>query len=262
MYPVLFEVGGIHVYSYGFMIAIGAIAGIAYMAVRGKKEVGLTFDQANGLFLYIFVAAVVGGKVFLFFEDVSFYSANPRKLLGGSGFVFYGSFLFAIPAMFLFFRRNHLPRYAMLDIMAITTCLVHMFGRIGCFLAGCCYGKPTTSMLGVIFTDPACHAEPKGEPIHPVQLYEAGYILLVLVLLVYMRPKRKFYGQLFLLYLLAYALGRFLLEFFRADLERGFIIEDYLSHSQLVAFVIAAITVWVYMHWSKRNRIDLHKKAI
>jgi phosphatidylglycerol:prolipoprotein diacylglycerol transferase len=69
MHPVLFELAGIKVYSYGFMIAFGAIAGVAYMAIQGKKEVGLTFDQANTLFLFIFGAAIVGGKAFLFFED-------------------------------------------------------------------------------------------------------------------------------------------------------------------------------------------------
>src|SRR6478609_8096022 len=160
MHPVLFDLFGISVYSYGFMIALGAIAGVAYMAIRGKKEVGLTFDQANALFLFIFIAAFVGGKVFLFFEDASYYLEHPRKLLGGRGFVFYGSFLFAVPTMLWFFRRNKLPTYAMLDIMAITTCLVHMFGRVGCFLAGCCYGIVTNSFLGVEFHDPACYAAP------------------------------------------------------------------------------------------------------
>ena len=72
MHPILFDFFGINIYSYGFFIAVGAIAGVAYMAVRGKKDVGLTFDQANSLFLVIFLAAFVGGKVFLFFEDISF----------------------------------------------------------------------------------------------------------------------------------------------------------------------------------------------
>ncbi|HEY3403452.1 MAG TPA: prolipoprotein diacylglyceryl transferase [Ohtaekwangia sp.] len=262
MHPVLFELGSIKVYSYGFMIAIGAVAGIIYMVIRGRKEIGLTFDQANGLFLSIFIAAVVGGKVFLFFEDVPYYTEHPGKLFSGSGFVFYGSFLFAIPTMLWFFNRNKLPKYAMLDIMAGTTCLVHMFGRVGCFMAGCCHGKPVASGMGVIFTDPACHAEPKGVPLHAVQLYEAGFILLVFLIILFLRRRRKFYGQLFLTYLLSYAVGRYVLEFFRGDMERGFIIQDYLSHSQLVAIAIAAVTAWVYMRWSKQNRIDLHKKPI
>src|SRR5687767_248722 len=102
MHPVLFELGGITVYAYGLCIAIGAILGIAYMAVQGKKEVDLTFDQANNLFLLIFLAAALGGKVFLFFEDPTDYISHPGKLFSGRGFVFYGSFLFAVPAMLWF----------------------------------------------------------------------------------------------------------------------------------------------------------------
>lgn len=262
MHPILFTIGGISIYSYGLMIAIGAIAGVAYMAIRGKKEVGLTFDQANSLFLYIFIAAFLGGKVFLLFEDAPRYFAHPAKLLTGSGFVFYGSFLFAVPTMFWFFKKHKLPTYAMLDIMAVTTCLVHMFGRIGCFMAGCCYGVPTDSFLGVIFTDPACHARPLGEPIHPTQLYEAGFIFLVMIVLLFLRGRRLFYGQLFLTYLLLYAIGRYVLEFFRGDSERGFIIKDYLSHSQLIALLIFVVVLYIYSRWSKRNKLSLHKKPM
>lgn len=261
MHPVLFEVGGISIYSYGFMIAIGAIAGVAYMVIQGKKEVGLTFDQANSLFLLIFLAAFVGGKALLFFEDASYYMEHPGKLFTGRGFVFYGSFLFAVPTMLWFFKKQKLPTYAMLDIMAVTTCLVHMFGRLGCFLAGCCYGLPTDSAWGVVFTDPACHA-PKGTPLHPTQLYESGYIFLVMLVLLYLRGRRKFYGQLFLTYLLLYAVGRYALEFFRGDIARGFIIEKYLSHSQLIALLIFLTVLYVYTRWSRQNQLGMHKKPI
>jgi len=255
MHPVLFELAGVKVYSYGFMIALGAIAGVAYMAIQGKKEVGLTFDQANTLFLFIFAAAFVGGKVFLFFEDPSFYIHSPLKLLKGRGFVFYGSFLFAIPTMLWFFRKHKLNTYKMLDVMAITTCLVHMFGRIGCFLAGCCYGKPTDSFFGTTFTDPACYADPKNVPLHPTQLYEAGYIFLVMIGLLLLRNRRRFYGQLFLLYLILYAAGRSILEIFRGDEERGYVIKDVVSHSQFIAFGIIVVTVYVYTVWARKNKV-------
>jgi phosphatidylglycerol:prolipoprotein diacylglycerol transferase len=255
MHPVLFEVGGITIYSYGMLIALGAIAGVWYMAVRGKREVGLTFDQANSLFLFIFIAAFVGGKVFLFFEDPSYYLAKPLKLLGGKGFVFYGSFLFAIPTMLWFFKKQKLHTFKMLDIMAITTCLVHMFGRIGCFLAGCCYGTETHSMFGVVFTDPACSAEPLNTPLHPTQLYEAGYIFLVMIFLLFLRDRKTFNGQLFLSYLFLYAIGRFAIEYFRGDLARGFVIDDYLSHSQFIALLIALVVVAYYFHLRKRQAV-------
>ena len=259
MHPVLFEVGGLTIYSYGFMIAVGALAGVAYMAIQGKKDVGMTFDQANSLFLYIFIAAFVGGKLFLFFEDPSRYTHSPQKLLTGNGFVFYGSFLLAIPTMLWFFRKHKLNTYKMLDVMAITTCLVHMFGRVGCLLAGCCYGTPTDGLFGVIFTDPLCHAEPKNVPLHPTQLYEAGYIFLVMGVLLFIRKQRKFYGQMFLLYLMLYAVGRSVLEIFRGDEARGYVIQHYVSHSQFIALLILLTVIYVYIRWSKMNAIMVQK---
>lgn len=261
MYPVLFNVFGMNVYSYGFFIAIGAIAGVAYMAIRGKKDVGLTFDQANSLFLVIFLAAFVGGKVFLFFEDISYYSQHPDKLVAGRGFVFYGSFLFAVPAMLIFFRKNKLPTYAMLDVMAVTTCIVHVFGRIGCFMAGCCYGIETHSFLGVTYTNEVCQA-PLNVPLHPTQLYEAFYILLVMCVLLFLRERKRFYGQLFLIYLILYAFGRFGLEYLRGDQERGLLLDRLVSHSQLVAAAILAVVAFIYYRWSSQNQVANFKKPI
>jgi phosphatidylglycerol:prolipoprotein diacylglycerol transferase len=262
MYPILFEVSGIKVYSYGFFIAIGAIGGVAYMAIRGKKDVGLTFDQANSLFLVIFFAAFIGGKVFLFFEDVSYYYHNPIRLIAGRGFVFYGSFLFAVPAMLIFFKRNKLPTYAMLDVMAVTTCIVHMFGRIGCFMAGCCYGKPTTSLAAVVFTDPACQANPLNTRLHPTQLYEAFFIVMVMITILFLRERKRFYGQLFLVYLILYALGRFALEYLRGDLARGLLLDGLVSHSQLIATAIFVVVTFTYVRWSERNQVANFKVPI
>jgi phosphatidylglycerol:prolipoprotein diacylglycerol transferase len=250
MYPVLFELGPVTVYSYGFMIALGIVAGMSYLIVEGKREAGLTLDQANKLFLYIFFAAIIGGKLFLFLEEPSAYAANPGRLLTGKGFVFYGSFLLAIPTMWWFFKSNKLDSYRMLDVMAVTTCLVHMFGRTGCFLAGCCHGLTTDSAVGVTFTDPACFAEPLNTPLFPTQLFEAFYIFLVMTVLLAIKRRRTFYGQLFLSYLILYAIGRSILEIFRGDLGRGFVIDDYVSHSQFIAFIVLlAIT-----YRKKRNK--------
>lgn len=255
MHPVLFEVGGITVYSYGFMIALGVIGAVTYMFLQGKKDVGLTFDQANTLFLLIFIAAFIGGKFFLLLENPSLYLNEPKKLLTGRGFVFYGSFLFAIPTMLWFFRKHKLNTYKMLDVMAVVTCIVHMVGRIGCFLAGCCYGKPTTGAFAVTFTNEACQA-PLNTPLVPTQLLEAGYILIVMVVLLAIKSKfQKFYGQLFLLYLILYAIGRSVLEIFRGDVARGFIVEGILSHAQFIALIVVIVTGFVYVRWSKKNAV-------
>jgi len=162
----------------------------------------------------------------------------------------------------IFFKKNKLPTYAMLDVMAITTCLVHMFGRIGCFMAGCCYGKKTDSFLAVTYTDQACQANPLNTPLHPTQLYEAAYIFFVMVFLLYLRDRKKFYGQLFLVYLILYAVGRFGLEYLRGDQERGLLLNSFISHSQLIATVIIAVVAFTYIRWSSLNQVSNFKKPI
>ena len=256
MHPVLFEFGSFTIYTYGFCIAVGAILGFAYMAVQGKKRFNLTFDQSNTLFILLVTAGVVGGKFFIIFEDPSLYLAHPQKLLSGSGFVFYGSLLFAIPTMLWYFRKNKIPTLAMLDVMAAVTCIVHGFGRIGCFMAGCCYGLPTDSFLGVIFSDPVCQAQPLNTSLHPTQLYEAGFIFSILIVVLALNNRKKFDGQLFLIYLIAYATGRGFLELLRGDLDRGFLIPNFISNSQLISMIIIGVAIYFYVKLNRKAKLD------
>jgi phosphatidylglycerol:prolipoprotein diacylglycerol transferase len=261
MHPVLFHVGPITIYSYGFCISIGAVLGFIYMSVQGRKQFALTFDQCNTLFILLITAGIVGGKLFLIFEDPPGYLSHPRRLFSGSGFVFYGSLLFAIPTMLWYFRKNKIPTLAMLDIMAGATCIVHGFGRIGCFMAGCCYGKPTHGFLSVVFTDPACQADPKNIPLYPTQLLEAGFIFLIFFALLVLKKYKPFDGQLFIVYLIAYATGRSILELFRGDLDRGFVIPNFLSISQFISLLlIAGAAIGYGILWRKATFVQRKKK--
>ncbi|MEQ8361278.1 MAG: prolipoprotein diacylglyceryl transferase [Cyclobacteriaceae bacterium] len=255
MHPILFEVGSITIYSYGFFIALGAILGLVYMAHQGKKLFGTTYDQSNSLFIYIVVAAYVGGKVFFFFENPAYYAQHIGKLFSGNGFVFFGSLLFAIPTMLWFFKRNKIPILPMLDVMAIVTCIVHGFGRIGCFMSGCCHGKPTDSFLSVIFTNPVCQAEPLNTPLHPTQLYESAFIFSLMGLLLWYKNRKKFDGQLFLIYLIAYSIGRSFLEILRGDEERGLLIQDVLSHSQFISLIVISIAIYFYVKLKRKGKL-------
>ncbi len=255
MHPILFEVGSITIYSYGFFIALGAVLGLIYMAVQGKKCFNTSFDKSNSLFIYIVVSAYVGGKVFFFFENPSLYIHNLGRLLSGNGFVFFGSLLFAIPTMLWFFRKNQIPILPMLDVMAIVTCIVHGFGRIGCFMSGCCHGKPTDGLLSVVFTNPVCQAEPLNTPLHPTQLYESGFIFSMMAVLMMLKKRKKFDGQLFLLYLMVYSVGRSLLELLRGDEERGYIIQDVLSHSQFISIIVVVVTLFFYVKLLRRGKL-------
>ncbi|HRI78860.1 MAG TPA: prolipoprotein diacylglyceryl transferase [Cyclobacteriaceae bacterium] len=254
MYPVLFELGPVTIYAYGFFIALGAIAGFSYMAWQGKIQFGTSLDKSNSLFLLMVGGGVVGGKLFIIFENPAYYLHHPALLFSGSGFVFYGSLITCIPLMLWFFRKNKIPLWPMLDIMAITTCILHGLGRIGCFMAGCCYGIPTDSIFGVIFTDPLCQAEPLHTALHPTQLYESSLIFIILTGLILLKRKRQFDGQLFLVYIMAYGAGRAWLEIYRGDLSRGFVIEEMLSNSQFISILMVGIALYFYV---KRRNANL-----
>lgn len=255
MHPILFKIGYLPVYSYGFFIATGVMLGFSYMHWQGKKQFGLTFEQGYILFVLLVLAGGIGGKVFVIFEDPSFYLRNPQKLISGSGFVFYGTFLFTIPTMLWYFRKIKIPTLGMLDIMAVVACIMHGFGRIGCFMAGCCHGKPTDSILGVTFTDPICQAEPLNAPLHPTQLYEAALIFSLLAALIFYKDKKKFDGQLFLIYPIVYAAGRGVIEIFRGDIQRGFLFGNILSTSQFISLGVMVVSVYFYVRLNKKRKL-------
>ncbi|NJN43248.1 MAG: prolipoprotein diacylglyceryl transferase, partial [Flammeovirgaceae bacterium] len=152
-------------------------------------------------------------------------------------------------------RKNKIPTLGMLDIMAIVTCLVHGFGRIGCLMAGCCHGTPTDLMWGITFTNPVCQADPLNTPLHPTQLLESGYIFLVMTFLLLLKKKKAFDGQLFLLYLILYAFGRFFLEFLRGDSGRGFVWDGLLSNSQVIVLLIIPVAGYYYVKFSRRSKL-------
>lgn len=265
MHPVLFEFDTpqwlrgvlpdtIGIYTYGFLIACGAIAGYLYTSYQGKKQLNVSTETIQTLVIIIIIASVTGGKLFIVFENPGLYLRDPAAIFRNfsSGFVFYGSLLCAIPAMLLFFRYQKLPVWPMLDIIAVTACIVHGCGRLGCFMAGCCYGLPHSGFLSVTFTHPRSSAEPLHTPLHPTQLYDAFSIFTIMAVLLFLKPAKKFHGQLFLVYLMLYAIGRSVVEVFRGDVQRGFLIEDVLSNSQFISLVLLAVALAFYWKLSKK----------
>jgi phosphatidylglycerol:prolipoprotein diacylglycerol transferase len=126
-------------------------------------------------------------------------------------------------------------------------------------MSGCCYGKPTLSRFGVIFTDRACQAEPLNTPLYPTQLMEAGFIFCILLVLLILRHRKQFDGQLFLIYLIIYAVGRSVLELFRGDLDRGFVIDNMLSNSQFISVLIIGVAVYFYVKLRRKGNLSQTK---
>jgi phosphatidylglycerol:prolipoprotein diacylglycerol transferase len=267
MHPILFEFktpdflnsflpDTITLYSYGTLIALGALLGFIYTGWQAKKQFNVNFDTTNELILAILISSIIGGKVFIIFEDPARYLNHPGDLLKNfkQGFVFYGSLLFAVPTMLIFFKIKKLPILPMLDIMAITTLIVHGTGRIGCFLAGCCYGIPNDGFLSVVFRDPLCQARPLNTPLHPTQLYSVFLIYGIMVLLLVIMKRKSFAGQIFLLYLILYSFGRIWIEIFRGDISRGYVIDNLISNSQFISLLVFFISIYFYFSLKKTSR--------
>src|SRR6185295_10962912 len=220
MYPRLFDLGPITVYTYGVLLAAAYLLGLKFAMVRAQAR-GLDSVRVLDLGIYIIISALIGAKLLLLITDFRTFRANPAELLtlARSGGVFYGGLLLAVAVALWYIRRAGLPLWTTCDVFAPGIALGHVVGRFGCFFAGCCYGSPTTKPWGIVFSDPFDAANvgtPLGVHLHPTQLYEAAAELVILgILLLLERKKDRFAGFTFWLYILLYAISRYVIEFFR-----------------------------------------------
>ena len=254
MYPELFSIGPITVYSYGVLLAASYLLGLRLAMSRAKRW-GLDANRVLDLGIYIIIAALVGAKLMLLVVDFDQFRSSPGELLtlARSGGVFYGGLLLAVGVAFWFIARHRMPFWTTCDVFAPGIALGHVTGRLGCMAAGCCYGKPTDVPWAVIFTNPLAAANvgtPLGIPLHPTQLYEAGAELLILVLLLATERKGKpFAGRTFWLYMFLYAISRYIIEIYRGD-PRGELFG--FSTSQFISLILAPLSL-VMLAWLARS---------
>ena len=253
MYPRLLELGPITVYTYGVLLAAAYLFGLQLARVRANSR-GLDANRVLDLGIYIIISALVGAKLLLLITDFKSFTADPRELLtlARSGGVFYGGLIVAVVVALWYIRRVGLPLWTTCDVFAPGIALGHVVGRFGCLFAGCCYGKPTTKPWGITFTDTFAAANvgtPLGVPLHPTQLYEAGAeFLILMVLLATERKGRPFAGRTFWLYMLLYAISRFIIEFYRGD-DRGTV--GMFSTSQFISIVLAPLAIVMLVYLSR-----------
>ena len=254
MYPELFKIGPFTVYSYGVLLAVSYLIGLRLSMWRAKKR-GLNPGRVLDLGIYIVIAALVGAKLLLLIVEFDQFK-SPRDLLNLArlGGVFYGGFLLAVAVAIWYINRHRMPLWTTADVAAPGIALGHITGRLGCLAAGCCYGKPTDVPWAVVFTNPLANANvgtPLGIPLHPTQLYEAGAALIILVVLFATeRRGRPFAGRTFWLYMLLYAVSRFIIEIFRGD-PRG-TVWGLMSTSQFIAVVLAPLSL-IMLFWLSRS---------
>lgn len=251
MYNDILKIGPLTIHGYGLMIGIGVIVALVVAAKRAKKR-GLDTDFVYGLGLITLVFGFIGAKLLYCIVEIEAFLNEPMQVLSGSGFVLYGGIIGGILAAMVYCKYKKVNFFEYFDLAVPSVAIAQGFGRIGCFLAGCCYGRETDSCIGIMFHNSSI--APNGIKLIPTQVFSsAGNFLIALVLLLYARKNRKT-GKVGALYLILYSVGRFIIEFFRND-YRGNV--GVLSTSQFISLVILAIGIAMFfakeLPWPKEK---------
>lgn len=270
MHPTAFKIGDLPIAWYGILLATGFMVGMWTAGRRGMK-IGLNAEDISNLMMCLFVGGIVGAKLLFVINHLG---QEPLKdlVLSRSGMVFHGAFFGACAAVWLFTRKVKMPMWATFDALAPSFALGHAFGRIGCFMTSCCYGKVCSVSWAVQFPIGSMpHQSHVNQelidrtathslPVHPTQIYESLLNLSTYILLAWLFRKRKFDGQVIAAYMLIYAVLRFGMEFLRAD-GRGALWFGTLTSGQGISILllIGGGALWWKLH--ERNALPKPKEA-
>ncbi|MFH1367724.1 MAG: prolipoprotein diacylglyceryl transferase [Elusimicrobiota bacterium] len=251
MFPTLIKLGPITLKTYGFFVALGMFAALQYLLRKGKKA-GIREENILDLSLYAIVAGLAGGRLAYVAFNAGYYSRNFWEIfrVWEGGMVFYGGLLLGALAVIFYVRKHPAIRFwALADIAAPALALGHVFGRIGCLFAGCCYGSKTALPWAVKFTNPESLA-PLNVCLHPTQIYESLGNLAIFIFLDWYNRYKHAEGRAFWVYLFFYGMLRFHIEFLRGD-ERGVFL---LGMSPGQGGSLAIILIALYAFLGKGNK--------
>jgi phosphatidylglycerol:prolipoprotein diacylglycerol transferase len=242
MCPDLFSIGPLTLHTYGLFVAIGFVAALS-VTLKLSKSHGLEAQQVMDMSFAIIIWGIIGSRLLFVLMNFSHYKAHPVDIfkVWEGGLVFSGGIIAAAFAAVWYARKHHLSFWDMGDLCTPGLAIGQGIGRIGCFMAGCCYGKPTDKIWGIVFTHPNSLA-PLDIVLHPTQLYSLLSGLVIFLVLLLLHAKRKYEGQVLLWFLILHSTGRLLIERFRGD-DRGLIPGTEMSVTQLVAILILTASV-------------------
>ena len=266
MLPELFRIPIIDfpMYTYGLLLATGILLAI-WLAARHAAEDGLDKNVMYSFALRVVIASLIGAKLLLIYTEWDSLGGDWTRLFSldflRAGGVYYGGFLAGLAMAAYLIWSYRLPGWKVADAFAPGIALGQSIGRLGCFAAGCCWGRPTTSWVGVQFTEQAHRLVdvPTGVPLHPTQIYESTMALLIFGYLTWLRRRRAYPGQVVLIYILLYATARFFIEFYRGD-WRGWV--GPLSTSQFIALVLAVGALALFIVRRKQGEAQPLEPAV
>jgi phosphatidylglycerol:prolipoprotein diacylglycerol transferase len=258
MHPDLFEIPGLglKIHSYGLMMALGFLAGLAWIRHQSQK-VQLSVAKMSDLAFLMIVTAIVGSRIAYAAVQWRYYLQHPLDFfkVWEGGLVFLGGLIACIVVAAWYLKKHRLPFWKVSDVFMPGVALGHAFGRFGCFLAGCCYGRlcEVNAWYGVTFPNKPGSLAPPGAPLYPTQLMESGAEFIIFIFLAWKSRKKAFDGQIVLLYLILYSLVRIVIEVLRGDAERGYVIPDLLSTSQFLGILLIVFAVLMLIYRKGRS---------
>lgn len=261
MHPILGSVptpwGSVTIYTYGVLVAAGVLLALFYARCYGRRT-GIDPDRVWNLGIYMVLAALIAAKLWIVVVEGDYFWQHPREILARgtlqSGGTFYGGLIGALVVLVLYRRFQRIPFLPYADAYAAGLPLGHAIGRLGCFAAGCCYGKPTWLPWGVTFTSPAAASlvgTPLNVPLHPTQLYESFAEIMNFVILILLARRQRFKGEIFATFLLLYGFERFLIEFVRGDPDRSLFLRGRFSLMQVVSLGLIFLGTWLWRRGAK-----------
>lgn len=251
----LFSIGKFTVHGYGLMIGLGFMLAVL-LGARKATKIGLSADHVTNIAICTLVFGFLGGKLLFIIVEVKDFFSNPLAVLGSQGFVVYGGIISGVASIYIYCRIKKISPRQYFDVIGNFVPINQALGRIGCFLAGCCYGRATHAWYGVVFPE-GCLA-PAGVKLIPTQLIMAAGDMLIFLLLCVVDRKKKHDGLVASCFLIFYSIGRFIIEFLRND-YRGSV--GFLSTSQFIAIwtLVAGIAMAIFMVKSTPKDVEVDK---
>jgi phosphatidylglycerol:prolipoprotein diacylglycerol transferase len=223
VHPIAFQLGPLTIHWYGVMIALAFLAGLGTATRRARRE-NIPAEKIADVTLWLMVGAILGAR-FVYVttywrEEFASQPFTEIFMIQHGGLVYYGGLIGAAVAGISFIRWKKMPLWKTADVFAPSIALGSVFGRVGCLLNGCCYGRPTDAPWAITFTNPQAHefsGTPLNVPLHPTEIYDALLNFGLYLFLAWLFRRKKFDGQVFATYLLCYAVTRSIVEYFRGD---------------------------------------------
>ena len=250
MYPIALQIGSFAIRWYGVMAALGFISAI-FMMEYNRRFANLTKDQCSNLLFIALLTGIVGARIFYFIQFYDQFRGEEWRIIrvDQGGLVFYGGFLLAFASIVIYSRKAHIDPIRVLDVLSPAMALAHAFGRIGCFLNGCCFGRITSSIIGVTPPAGSVVEQLSGPyPVYPVQLFEAGQNIILAILYCYMLRHVK-RGVVISCFLIFYGTLRFFNEMMRGDNVLFF----HLTPAQWIGLLLVPAGLGLLFHFMRSN---------